>query len=172
MAEPFQLQTESLLAIKKWGAISPGLQAGFTTRKGGYSAPPFHSWNLGLHVPDVKKNVDANRQKLSGAIRFPLQSWVSGEQSHKTNIHIVTAADKGKGAETYKTSLTDTDGLITKESGILCTAFLQTVYLSIFLILFRDISGLRMQAGKERSMVSPEKWLKRSRSWERSQLIC
>ncbi|RYG74090.1 peptidoglycan editing factor PgeF [Lentibacillus lipolyticus] len=123
MTEPFQPQTESVLSIKKWETIIPGLRAGVTTRKGGFSTPPYDSLNVGLHVPDKKEDVAANRQKLSKVIDFPLESWVSGEQSHKTNVHIVSSADKGKGAKAYETSLTDIDGLITKDSGVLCTAF-------------------------------------------------
>ncbi|TMN23505.1 peptidoglycan editing factor PgeF [Lentibacillus cibarius] len=123
MTEPFQPLTESILTLNKWQAMSPGLKAGFTTRKEGVSADPFHSLNLGLHVSDSKRDVLTNRKKLGESIGFPLSTWVSGEQTHSTNVHTVTIEDKGKGATAYEHSLACTDGLITNVNGLLCTAF-------------------------------------------------
>ncbi|WP_255259791.1 laccase domain-containing protein [Lentibacillus sp. CBA3610] len=64
---------------------------------------------------------------------MPLESWVSGEQSHQTNVHVVTSQDKGKGAAEYGTSLKKTDGLITDHKGILCTAFFADCVPNLFL---------------------------------------
>lgn len=41
-----------------------GVSAGFTTRFGGVSSPPFDSWNLGDHVGDEPADVALNRQRL------------------------------------------------------------------------------------------------------------
>ncbi|GAA0445791.1 peptidoglycan editing factor PgeF [Lentibacillus halophilus] len=123
MTEPFQQLTQSVLAIEKWQAICPDLRAGFTTRQGGCSSTPFHSLNLGMHVSDIQENVVTNRQRLTATVPFPLSSWVSGEQTHQTTVHAVTPEDMGKGAHLYKTALPGVDGLITEESGILCTAY-------------------------------------------------
>lgn len=123
MSEPFQLQTEINLVIEKWQQLNPRLKAGFTTRNGGFSEAPFHTMNLGLHVQDQSEKVIRNRQKLAETVYSPLETWVSGEQIHQTNVHFVTDLDKGKGATAYDTSLNDIDGLITNHNGILCTAF-------------------------------------------------
>src|SRR5699024_1383841 len=58
-----------------------------------------------------------------GKLAFPLKTFVSGEQTHQTNIKIVGKSDQGSGAETKQTAIKQTDGLITKEEGVLCTAF-------------------------------------------------
>ncbi|ALX47394.1 peptidoglycan editing factor PgeF [Lentibacillus amyloliquefaciens] len=123
MSEPFQKQTEINLAIEKWQQLNPELKVGFSTRNGGYSELPFDTLNLGLHVPDARENVIANRQKLADTTCFPLESWVLGEQTHQTNIHIVSSDDKGKGSMSYDTSLKNIDGLVTDKKGILCTSF-------------------------------------------------
>lgn len=123
MTEPFQQLTDANLVIKKWQQLNPGLQAGFTTRNGGYSEEPFDTLNLGLHVPDDSENVIANRRELAHIVEIPLESWVSGEQTHQTNVHVVTGREKGKGAGAYDTSLKGIDGLITESKGVLCTAF-------------------------------------------------
>jgi hypothetical protein len=39
-----------------------------TTRSGGVSAPPYHSFNLGDHVGDDPAAVAANRARLASAI--------------------------------------------------------------------------------------------------------
>ncbi|GGJ86604.1 laccase domain protein YlmD [Lentibacillus kapialis] len=123
MMEPFQKLTESTLELKKWQQMIPGLKAGFTTRNGGFSAPPFDTFNLGLHVPDLSADVISNRRKLADIVQMPLGSWVSGEQTHRTNIHTVAECDKGKGSTAYDTSLRQIDGLLTSQTGLLCTAF-------------------------------------------------
>ncbi|TFJ94570.1 peptidoglycan editing factor PgeF [Lentibacillus salicampi] len=123
MTEPFRQLTASTLELGKWQQLRSGLKAGFTTRNGGVSAAPFATLNLGLHVPDYTEDVLANRRKLAEAVHIPMASWVSGEQIHQTNVHIVTDDDKGKGSRQYDTSLKQIDGLMTNRQGILCTAF-------------------------------------------------
>ncbi|SFD82333.1 conserved hypothetical protein [Lentibacillus persicus] len=123
MSEPFQKLTETNLVIESWQRVNPELQAGFSTRNDGVSEAPFDTLNLGLHVQDASEDVIANREKLAEAVQIPLDSWVSGEQTHQTNIHIVRDEDKGKGSLAHETSIKKIDGLITDRRGILCTAF-------------------------------------------------
>ncbi|WP_246206599.1 peptidoglycan editing factor PgeF [Virgibacillus ihumii] len=123
MNEPFYESNNLMLSIEKWQRIKPKLAAGFTTRNGGYSSGPFESFNLGLHVPDKYDDVLANRTKLAETLSIPLEKWISGEQIHETGIYFAGESDAGKGAASYDTSLKGIDGLITREAGILCTAF-------------------------------------------------
>ncbi|SET30625.1 conserved hypothetical protein [Oceanobacillus limi] len=123
MAEVFKQQDDAFLMIEKWQELHPSLIAGFTTRNGGESNPPFDSLNLGLHVSDEQSNIIANRRSLADKLEFPLENWVSGEQVHQSYVHFVTQLDKGKGSADYNTSIKGTDGLITNEAGLLCTAF-------------------------------------------------
>ncbi|WP_449353980.1 peptidoglycan editing factor PgeF [Virgibacillus natechei] len=123
MTEPFKQSNESYLHIDKWQKINPRLRAGFTTRNGGLSQPPFDTLNCGLHVQDEYDHVIANRKLLASDLKIPLKNWVAGEQTHQTTVKIVSSEDKGKGASSYQSSIKRTDGLITKERGVLCTAF-------------------------------------------------
>ena len=54
--------------IPDWPA-PPGVHALCTTRAGGVSQPPYDSLNLGAHVGDDPAAVQANRQRLQGALQ-------------------------------------------------------------------------------------------------------
>lgn len=136
--EPFYQDDESLLLLANWKNLQPTLQAGFTTRQGGISKPPFYSFNLGLHIPDNEQDVIHNRNSLAKKIGMPMGKWVSGEQIHGTTIKIINDTDKGKGAFSYTESLSNTDGIITNQKGILCTAFFADC---VPLFFFDPVSG-------------------------------
>lgn len=123
MPEVFSTVDPSYLQIKKWQEYNKNLIVGFTTRNGGVSEPPFHSLNLGLHVPDQYEAIIKNRETLAGKLSFPLENWVSAEQVHDHQVEVVTLKDKGKGSDMYETSLKGIDGIITDSKGLLCTAF-------------------------------------------------
>lgn len=123
MSEVFLKVDPSYLQIKKWQEYNVNIVAGFTTRNGGVSKPPFHSLNMGLHVPDLHENIVHNREILAEKLNIPLENWISAEQVHHNDIEIVSTADKGKGARTYESCIKGVDGLITNKKGILCTAF-------------------------------------------------
>ncbi|MGJ9460610.1 peptidoglycan editing factor PgeF [Oceanobacillus sp. CF4.6] len=123
MNEPFKEKDGSYLHIEKWQQLTPNLVAGFTTRNGGVSREPYHTFNLGLHVPDRQNDVLANRRRLADKLNIPVENWVSGEQVHGTSVKRITVADKGKGSISYDSSIKGTDGIITKNKGLLCTAF-------------------------------------------------
>src|SRR5699024_9286854 len=103
--EIFQRDGALQLRLKRWEEIKPGLYAGFTTRNGGNSTGAYGTLNMGLHVHDRHDTVIDNRTYLSQLIPFPVNTWVCGEQTHQTNIHIVRTADMGKGALTHESSL-------------------------------------------------------------------
>lgn len=123
MSEIFQQKDPTFLSIELWQSQNNSLVAGFTTRLGGVSQSPFDTFNLGMHVNDQLQDVLANRNELGKSLRMPLSQWVAAEQIHGNQIHIVDKHDKGKGAQTFDSSIKKTDGLITREPGILCTAF-------------------------------------------------
>lgn len=123
MNEVFKEKDNAYLNIEKWQTEHPGLVAGFTTRNGGVSEYPYHTLNFGFHVADEQKHVISNRERLADKLNFSLQNWVSGEQIHRTEIAHVTDQDKGKGSTTYTSSIKGTDGLLTNQKGVLCTAF-------------------------------------------------
>ncbi|AVQ98966.1 hypothetical protein OBCHQ24_08095 [Oceanobacillus iheyensis] len=123
MSEPFITKHRSYLRIEKWEKLSPSLTVGFSTKIGGVSKPPFQHLNMGLHVQDDYQDVIENREKLAEELSFPLSSWVVGEQVHDINIKTVTKQDAGSGASNYDTSISNIDGMVTREKGVLCSAF-------------------------------------------------
>ncbi|NNE36738.1 MAG: peptidoglycan editing factor PgeF [Gammaproteobacteria bacterium] len=68
----------------KWDA-PPGIKAGISTRKGGYSQTPFDEFNLALHVGDNDTNVIQNRHQLKKYLNLKLEPvWLN--QVHKNRI--------------------------------------------------------------------------------------
>lgn len=122
MEEPFHLKNQSFLTISSWQELDLRLQVGFTTRHGGVSKRPYDTLNLGLHIPDQPMDVITNREILAEHVHAPLSNWVVGEQSHHTNIKVVDQSARGRGSSSHESTLAGIDGLITKESGLLCAA--------------------------------------------------
>ena len=63
--------------------LGSGIVAGFTTRLGGVSQPPWDSLNLGDQVGDSPEHVAANRRMLEQALAFPI-AW--SQQVHATTV--------------------------------------------------------------------------------------
>lgn len=119
--EPFVLENEQILKIEDWIHRFPNLEAGMTTKNGGFSQGDFQTLNMGFHVGDQVEIVCTNRTQVANQINFPLKHWVGAEQTHGINIKKVSSADCGKGAAFYDSSFKDTDGFYTNEKGILLT---------------------------------------------------
>ncbi|PXX62328.1 hypothetical protein DFR70_107196 [Nocardia tenerifensis] len=60
-----------------------------TTRAGGFSAPPYESFNLGDHVGDDPATVRRNRDRLAEGIGLTPDRLVWMEQIHGRNVEIV-----------------------------------------------------------------------------------
>ena len=114
--EIFQKENEHFLSISTWDA--PGLVAGFTTRRGGVSQPPYHSLNLGQHVLDNPKDVVKNRKIVADSLKTDLNHYVFCEQTHERTIKKVTSEDCGRGVYEYETALKGTDGIYTKDTNV------------------------------------------------------
>jgi polyphenol oxidase len=119
--DPFILKSEEYFSILSWENKWPELVVGFTTKNGGYSSQDFSTLNCGLHVGDSIESVRHNKQKLSSLFQFPMEHWVSAEQTHGINIMKVNNDACGKGTYQYEDSVLDTDGFYTSEKGILLT---------------------------------------------------
>ncbi len=67
--------------------LGPGVRAGFTTRAGGVSAPPYDALNLGLNVEDDVDRVLANRD----LVRRWAGAWVAwSTQVHGADVRVLT----------------------------------------------------------------------------------
>jgi polyphenol oxidase len=84
-----------------------------TDRRGGRSASPYDSFNLGVHVGDDPADVAANRDRLAGEIGVAAEQLVWMTQVHGTGVAIVEDAAENPVA--------DVDALVTATPGlVLC----------------------------------------------------
>ena len=90
---------------------------GFSTRLGGVSEGCFSSLNLSFDREDDRAAVTENFRRMGGALGVRCEDMVLSQQTHTTNIRIVTDEDRGKGI-TRERDYTDIDGLITNVPGI------------------------------------------------------
>nr|MBO2486365.1 peptidoglycan editing factor PgeF [Bacillota bacterium] len=95
-----------------------GVAHGFTGRQGGVSQGVFASLNLGLHVGDDPERVRENRRRALMAAGVDPGRLTLGEQVHGTGLRWVGAGEAGAGAWAQAGALPATDGLLTRERGV------------------------------------------------------
>ncbi len=92
----------------------------FSTRKGGTSAPPYHSLNLGFSVGDDPAAVRENRRRYFGALGLDPSRVVRVRQVHGSDVLVVDEALAGRdkfprllldGDDTYDAMVTDLPNL-------------------------------------------------------------
>ena len=116
-------------AISETGLVSHLM----TMRAGGVSEGDLWSMNLSFSRGDRRENVEENFRRAAALLGCRPEDIVSSDQTHTTNIRLVTSADKGKGVVRPK-DFSDVDGLITNEPGIA----LATFYADCVPLLFYD----------------------------------
>lgn len=99
-----------------------GIRHAFSTRKGGVSEGIYATMNLGYTRGDLKENVDENFRRMANVLNCEPGDFVTGVQTHTTNVRHVTGDDAGKGV-TRPVDYRDVDGLITNEPGLVLTTF-------------------------------------------------
>ena len=99
---------EDQLIFADWNAPST-VVALSTTRKGGISAAPYASFNVGTHVGDDPAHVDANRAILQRELP-PNLRWQWLDQVHGTDVLEVVETGSALTA----------DGLLTREKNLIC----------------------------------------------------
>ncbi len=109
------------LTFDNLSAIS-GIRHAFSTRKGGVSTGIFSTMNLGYTRGDDKACVDENFSRMASVLGCEMNDFVTGIQTHTTNVRVVTEADKGKGV-IRPVDYSDTDGLITDIPGPVLVTF-------------------------------------------------
>ena len=77
--------------------ILSGVRHGFSTRKGGVSAAPWDTLNLGVGRGDDMANVQENYRRFCAAVGTDSGHCVLSKQVHEDNVRLVTANDCGKG---------------------------------------------------------------------------
>ncbi len=71
-----------------WAGQHP-VHAGFTTRNGGVSRPPFNSLNLGYNTEDLLSNVEGNRSTLARAFDLQPHMLLTIRQVHGNDILVI-----------------------------------------------------------------------------------
>lgn len=89
---------------------------GFSTRLGGASTGHCASMNISTSRGDDPAAVEENRKRIAQAIGVKPEHMVYTQQTHTTNVAVVTAADRGK-------ILPETDGMITKDPEVCLVTF-------------------------------------------------
>jgi polyphenol oxidase len=73
----------------QWAAAGEGIEAGFTTRNGGVSRPPYNSLNLGFNTDDPRYNVEGNRSTVARAFDLPPHLLLTVQQVHGSDILVL-----------------------------------------------------------------------------------
>lgn len=93
----------------EWPSPPPGVVAGTTLRRGGFSQGPYASLNLGAHVGDDPAAVGRNRERVREACGLPAEpAWLN--QVHGIGV---VEARPGPGAP-------EADGAVTDRAGVVC----------------------------------------------------
>ena len=106
---------------------------GFSTRMGGVSEGFLGSMNLSFTRGDDPEKVRENFRRMGTAIGFETKDLVLSDQTHTTNVRLVTEEDRGKGFDREK-DYADVDGLITNTPGLM----LVTIYADCVPLYFVD----------------------------------
>lgn len=95
---------------------------GFSTRLGGVSQGCFESMNLSFTRGDREEDVRENFCRIAKAIGVRCEDMVFSQQTHTTNVRVVTDADRGMGM-VRPLEYQDVDGLVTNVPGICLVTF-------------------------------------------------
>ena len=95
---------------------------GFSTRLGGASQGCYASMNLSFTRGDDEAAVRENYHRIAKSIGVKCENMVLSQQTHTTNVRVVTEKDKGKGI-VKPLDYTDVDGMVTNIHGICLVTF-------------------------------------------------
>ncbi|RDU22934.1 peptidoglycan editing factor PgeF [Anaerosacchariphilus polymeriproducens] len=94
----------------------------FTTRLGGVSQGACSTLNLSFTRGDDAAAVEENFKRVAKVMGTEYEDFVFSDQTHTTNLYVVTDKDRGKGL-TKKRDYSDIDGLLTNVKGIVLSTF-------------------------------------------------
>ncbi len=100
----------------------PGITHGFSTRLGGVSRGMYSSMNLSFARGDEEASVRENYRRLAEAMGFSVEDIVTSDQTHTTNVRVITEEDRGNGI-TKPRPYTDVDGMVTDVKGLVLATF-------------------------------------------------
>lgn len=104
-----------------------------STRLGGVSRGMFATMNYSYTRGDETEAVDENFRRTAQVFGASVDAFVCSDQTHTTNVRVVTECDRGKGVTCPK-DYRDIDGLVTNVPGLI----LSTFYADCVPLLFVD----------------------------------
>ncbi|MBE5881251.1 MAG: peptidoglycan editing factor PgeF [Lachnospiraceae bacterium] len=113
----------------------------FSTRLGGVSEGIFATMNLSFTRGDDERAVTENFARIARVLGTSPKQIVCTDQTHTTNVRVVTKEDCGKGIF-RKRDYTDVDGLITKEKGVVLATFYADCVPLYFVDPVKEVIGL------------------------------
>lgn len=105
-------------ALNECGIVTHG----FSTRMGGVSEGIYASMNLSYTRGDKEEAVTENFIRFAKALEVCPEDYVFSDQTHTTNIRVVTEKDRGKGFAKPR-DYQDIDGLVTNVKGLVLSTF-------------------------------------------------
>ena len=99
-----------------------GISHCFSTRLGGVSEDIFTSMNLSFVRGDDENKVMENFKRLASAKGWNIEDMVFSDQTHTTNVRVMSSDDRGKGILRAR-DYTDVDGMVTNEPGLILSTF-------------------------------------------------
>ena len=114
---------------------------GFSTRLGGVSEGCYASMNLSFTRGDREEDVRENFRRIADAIGVRCADMVFSQQTHTSNVRVVTEADRGMGI-TRPLAWQDVDGLVTDVPGICLVTFYADCVPLFFVDPVKKVIGL------------------------------
>lgn len=99
-----------------------GISHCFSTRLGGVSEDIFTSMNLSFVRGDDENKVMENFKRLASAKGWNIEDMVFSDQTHTTNVRVMSSDDRGKGILRAR-DYADVDGMVTNEPGLILSTF-------------------------------------------------
>jgi YfiH family protein len=96
----------------------PGVLCAASTRRGGASAPPYESLNMGFSSGDAPDSVRENRRRFFEAVGVPAGEVIVGQQVHGARVQPVGQRDRGRGAIDPSTGIPASDGMVTTDPDV------------------------------------------------------
>lgn len=113
------------------------LKAGFSTRNGGVSRPPYNSLNLGYNTEDPRYNVEGNRSTFARAFDLPPHLLLTVRQVHGTDILVID--EENPDFSHFQT--VECDAVITNQPGIMIGVLVADCYPVLLLDPVRQVAA-------------------------------
>jgi purine-nucleoside/S-methyl-5'-thioadenosine phosphorylase / adenosine deaminase len=120
-----------------WGN-SAGIQAGFTTRNGGVSRPPYNSLNLGFNTDDARFHIEGNRSTLARAFALSPNQLLTVKQVHGTDVLVL---DQPNPDLSHFLSV-ECDAVITDQPGLMLGVLVADCYPVLLYDSVRKVGGV------------------------------